>query len=74
MFTIFQKLGGQETALEIIALAVGKKPSPAAIQKWREIGFIPPHKAVHLLDACQERGISAQWRRDCVRMDREAAE
>lgn len=74
MFKIFEKLGGEEIALDIIAGRSGEKPTAEAVRGWKRQRRIPGNKAVYLLDECGERGISASWQDDCVVSSMEAAQ
>lgn len=73
MFDIFQKLGGEQTALSIIAVEMGKPVSPILVRKWKSLGSIPAIRAVILLDECGRRGITANYQQDCT-AQREAAQ
>lgn len=66
MFQIFEKLGGEAAAIDIIAKATGVEPAREVVRKWKASRRIPPLSAVHLLDACTERGIEALYHKDCV--------
>lgn len=66
MFSIFKKLGGEESALDIIANHSGLKPSAEAVRGWKRHGRIPGNKAVYLIDECGRRGVHASWADDCV--------
>ncbi len=66
MFSIFEKLGGEESALDIIAKRGGAKPSAEAVRGWKRQRRIPGNKAVYLIDECVMRGIPASWEADCV--------
>ena len=68
MFSIFTKLGGEDAALEVIAKAVGEKPRPKTVEKWKTHGRIPPLNAVHLLDEYNRRmgWTGASYEGDCI--------
>jgi len=66
MFRIFDKLGGEEKCLAIIAKAEGKQLSPFTRAAWRQYRRIPAIRAVHLLDECARRGIKASYAKDCT--------
>jgi hypothetical protein len=58
-FPIFDKLGGSEAALEVIATACGKRPTKFVQDKWRAKKSLPSKAAVSLILECQRRGIQA---------------
>lgn len=66
MFRIFDKLGGENSSLDIITAADGKRPSADLLSKWKRDRRIPPIRAVVLLDECKRRGIEASYREDCI--------
>lgn len=72
MFSIFTKLGGEDSALDILAKANGVRPNHEAVKKWRLLGRIPAIRAVVLLDACRQRGIEASYDQDCTRTNEAA--
>ena len=56
-FPIFDKLGGQEAAVALIASARGKTPTRYVLDKWRSKRAIPDMAAVPLIMECQRRGV-----------------
>ena len=68
MFGIFDKLGGEQSVLEILQNArprrAGGEPLPgiAALKKWKRERRIPPINAVILQGECDRRGI--EWTPD----------
>ena len=66
MFRIFDKLGGENSSLEIIAAAEGRRPSADVVGKWKRERRIPTLRAVSLLDECVRRGDPALYSKDCV--------
>jgi hypothetical protein len=66
MFSIFDKLGGEQAAISLIAADTGEAPTPVVIRKWKSLGRIPAIRAVALLDECVRRGIPASYSGDCV--------
>ena len=73
MFAIFQKLGGEQAALSIIAERTGEPPGMWAVQRWKVQRRIPANKAVYLLDECIKRGTPAVYETDCTAPKAEAA-
>jgi len=61
MFPIFDKMGGQEAALDIIAAArsgwKSARPSGHAVKYWRHRRQLPGDVTKILWQACVERGI-----------------
>jgi len=66
MFRIFDKLGGENSSLEVIAAARGKRPSADLVGKWKRERRIPPIAAVVLMRECKRRGIIADYDDDCI--------
>lgn len=66
-FPIFEKVGGSDAALAVIAAAAGRPPTKFVQDKWRSKRRLPSKVAVSLLAECQRRGIAwaeddLQWR------------
>jgi hypothetical protein len=74
MFRIFNKLGGDNSSLDIIASVEGKRPSADVVGKWRKLRRIPAIRAVALLDECARRGIPASYKEDCVASEDETSQ
>lgn len=65
MFAIFDKLGGQDAAIEAVkARSHGKAhnrdawPTKEAEKKWRSQGELPGQIVKTLMEICDERGIA----------------
>ena len=60
MFEIFEKLGGQDAAIEALRAAGGggRWPSIHAVKLWRVNKEIPGPAVKRLMQICDERGIA----------------
>ena len=70
-FPIFEKVGGSEAALAVIADACGKPPTKFVQDKWRSKRRLPSKVVVPLVSECQRRGVA--WTDDDLRWRDEAA-
>lgn len=57
MFTIFEKLGGEDAALEILQRRRGVRLSAHSVRLWKFQRTIPPVNALELMDECRKLGI-----------------
>jgi hypothetical protein len=57
MFPIYDKLGGPEGVLKIIARRTGRHMNPLSLKNWDTSGKIPGHKATILIAEAESRGI-----------------
>lgn len=57
-FPLFEKVGGQTRAMDIVERALGKRPSEYAQIKWRTEKALPAKIAVPLLIECGRKGIA----------------
>jgi hypothetical protein len=60
-FPIFDKLGGSEAALEVIAESFGVRPTKFVQDKWRAKRQLPSKLHLPLIEACLRKG--ASWSR-----------
>lgn len=60
MFSIFDKLGGEESAIAALRSAAGKPgwPSGATLKLWRVNREIPGKAVTLLMEICDARGIA----------------
>lgn len=56
-FPIYEKLGGEDAALELASKRANREISGSARRKWREFGRLPDWMALQLAYVCQERRI-----------------
>ena len=63
-FPIFDKVGGTEAALALIAAAGGGHPTKGVQDKWRLKRELPYKVEAWLMDECQKRGIAWTYPRD----------
>ena len=67
MFPIFDKLGGQEAALQALAMArdgklQGRMPSKYTLKLWRANGRMPGAVVLALGRVCEARGVPYEMR------------
>ena len=67
MFAIFDKVGGRDRAIEIIARATGRRPSDFAVAQWKGRRKLPARAAAPLLLECLRLRVAAdeadiEWR------------
>lgn len=60
-FPLFEKVGGEERAIELIAAFLGRKPQSAAQIKWRTLRRLPAHAALPLVTYCAQHGITVSY-------------
>jgi hypothetical protein len=63
MFPIYDKLGGPEGVLKIIARRTGRHMNPLSLKNWDTSGKIPGHKATILIAEAEARGIKVKMTR-----------
>jgi hypothetical protein len=57
-FRIFDKLGGKDAVLDVLAARTGKKRrTDRAIRKWRQDRKLPYWAIVELMRECKDRGL-----------------
>ena len=58
MFRIFEKLGGQDAALDAIKPSGSERwPVPSTLSLWRANGTLPGTVVLALMQVCDQRGI-----------------
>lgn len=57
MFGIYDKLGGKNAAVDVIAKRLRWRPSSHTVKKWHSNKSMSPRAAMALIEECRERGI-----------------
>ena len=57
-FPIFDKVGGSEVAIRLIADKLGKYPTKFVQDKWRSKGKLPFKVGMLMMNECQRLGVT----------------
>lgn len=57
MFTVFEKLGGVNVALDALQRRANRRPSARALKHWRFVRTLPTWAVLALMQECLERRI-----------------